>query len=136
MKYYMGHFGDVTIPSSVPAPTSQPVSQISYSGEPTLIATASDLASKSLESTFDKAAELAKAQEIQDFIKENNLGPYVKDLNRERVTNIFALMGFIWTGKLLKSPVGLALLGLGGAYLLYSNSDKLIENVSKKATLA
>jgi len=136
MKCYMGNFGDVTIPSSVPAPTSQPVSQISYSGEPTLIATASDLASKSLESTFDKAAELAKAQEIQDFIRDNNLTPFVKDLNKERVKNILALLGFIWLGRLLKSPAGLAALGLGGAYLLYSNSDKLIENVSKKATLA
>ena len=133
----MGHFGDLAVPTQIPAPVpTQPVVEVSYSGEPTLVATASDIASKSLDTTFDKAAQLAKAQEIQDFIKENNLGPYVKDLNRERVTKIFALMGFIWTGKLLKSPVGLALLGLGGAYLLYSNSDKLIENVSKKATMA
>jgi hypothetical protein len=136
MKYYMGHFGQAEIPQPtstqiIPGmtfPVEQPVVNIPYA--PTVVGTASDLASQSLESTFEKAAALAKTEEIQAFIKENNLDPYLQDINKERVKNILAIIGLIWLGKLAKSPVGLTAIGAMAIYVMFSNKDKLIEKIS------
>jgi hypothetical protein len=134
MKYYMGHFGQAEVSPQVMTPINTPVN-ISYNQDSTLVTTVSDIASKSLDTTFEKASQIATSQEVQDFIKEHGLQPFIKDLNRERVKNILALLGFIWIGKIIKSPVGLASLGFLGLYVVYSNKDKLIENVSQKVTI-
>lgn len=117
MKSYMGHFGQT--------PTEQIVT------EGTLFTTTSSLAEKSIETTLEKAAQISKSKEIQDFIRENNLEPYLKDVNKEGVKNILALLGLIWMGKIFKSPAGLiTILALGG-YVLFTNKEKIIEKASQ-----
>lgn len=115
MKINTGHFGEITnIDSS------------------SIITTTSNIAETSLNTTFDKVAQLAKTEEIQAFIKENNLGPYLQDINKERVKNVLSIIGLIWLGKLAKTPIGLALIGATTVYVMFSNKDKLIEKISIK----
>jgi hypothetical protein len=131
MKYYMGHFGQVDpLLSSQPTAPQDKIIPISYSENSSLFTTTSTLAEKSITSTLDKASQLAKSEEIQAFIRENGLEPYLKDVNKEGIKNILAVMGVIWLGKIIKSPVGLAGLGAITLYALYTNKDKLIDKVS------
>ena len=131
MKYYMGDFGQVE--------TTNSAMEIPYSSDKTLIATAGDRAEKSLSVAFDRAAQLAKAKEIESFIQENNLGPYLKDLNQERVKNILALFGMMFIGSKIRTPIGLAVIGCIALYIFYSSpgrQEKVIEQVSKTPQLA
>lgn len=131
MKHYMGHFGQVDpLLSSQPTAPQDKIIPISYSENSSLFKTTSTLAEKSITSTLDKAAQIAKSEEIQAFIRENNLEPYLKDVNKEGIKNILAVMGVIWLGKIIKSPMGLAGLGAIALYALYTNKDKLIDKVS------
>ena len=127
----MGHFGQVDpLLSSQPTAPQDKIIPISYSENSSLFTTTSTLAEKSISSTLDKASQLAKSEEIQAFIRENGLEPYLKDVNKEGIKNILAVMGVIWLGKIIKSPVGLAGLGAVALYALYTNKDKLIDKVS------
>lgn len=127
----MVHFGQVDpLLSSQPTAPQDQIIPISYSGNSSLFTTTSNLAEKSITSTLDKASQLAKSEEIQSFIRENGLEPYLKDVNKEGIKNILAVMGVIWLGKIIKSPVGLAGLGAVALYALYTNKDKLIDKVS------
>lgn len=132
MKHYMGHFGETTTPVMMTEPKTLDAAAEAQSN--TLFVTASSLANASLTNTFDRAEKLAKSQEIQEFIKDNGLEPYLKDVNKEGIKNILAVVGIVYLGKLAKSKVGLVSIGLLGAYFLYTRKDKLLSSVAEKAS--
>ena len=135
MKTYMGHFGEPETVSStgVLASDGSPSTDASAeAAQKALFTTASDLAEKSLNTTLDRAAQLARSEEVQMFIKENGLEPYLKDVTQDRVKNVLALAGLWYVGKTIKSPAGLAALGALGIYVLYSNKDKLLGKIGDK----
>jgi hypothetical protein len=79
---------------------------------------------------------IAKSKEIQEFIEANNLGPYLKDVNKDGIIKILALLG-MWQGvKLVKSKPGLIGLGLFGLYFLYSRSVNNSDKIAEKAAVA
>lgn len=134
MKNYMGHFGEgETTPVMMTAPKT--VSDVS-SESTALFTTVSNLADKSLTNTFDRAAQIAKSEEIQAFLNENGLAPYLKDVTQDRVKNILALFGLWSVYKAIKSPIGLAVVAATGGYILFTNKDKLIDKVAGKELLA
>lgn len=118
MKGKMSHFGQVPVMIEQPKTQDQVISdQIS------LFTTATELASSSLDKTLTKAEMIAKSKEIQQFIEENNLTPYLKDVNKDGVIKILALLG-MWQGiKLIKSKAGMVTLGALGLYFLYSRTQ-------------
>jgi hypothetical protein len=133
MKGSMGHFGETPLILQQPISLDQAAAQQQLS----LFSTTSSLASKSLSNTFEKAEMVAKSKEIQEFIKANNLEPYLKDVNKDGMIKILALLG-MWQGvKIVKSKPGLIGLGLFGLYFLYSRTVNNPEKISEKAaTLA
>jgi hypothetical protein len=133
----MGHFGQTEVIQSsptdlVPVAPQGSVVPVSYSNNSSLFTTASSIAQSSVERTFATAEKLARINEVEQFIKENNLGPYLKDVNKEGIKNILSFLGLIWLMKLLKSPVALAGVGALGIYVYYSNSSKLTSKISEK----
>ena len=131
MKGTMGHFGETPVMMTQPK-TADQVAQEQLS----LFATASTLASKSVSGTLEKAEMIAKSKEIQEFIKANNLEPYLKDVNKDGMIKILALLG-MWQGiKIIKSKPGLIGLGLFGLYFLYSRTVNNPSKVADKAALA
>ncbi len=131
MKGSMGHFGETPVMLQQPKTTDQ-VAQEQLS----LFNTASTLASKSVTGTLEKAEMIAKSKEIQEFIEANNLGPYLKDVNKDGIIKILALLG-MWQGiKIIKSKPGLIGLGLFGLYFLYSKTTSNPTQVANKAAVA
>jgi hypothetical protein len=131
MKGSMGHFGETPVMLQQPKTTDQ-VAQEQLS----LFNTASTLASKSVAGTLEKAEMIAKSKEIQEFIEANNLGPYLKDVNKDGIIKILALLG-MWQGiKIIKSKPGLIGLGLFGLYFLYSKTTSNPTQVANKAAVA
>jgi len=131
MKGNMGHFGETPIMMTPPKTTEQ-VAQEQLS----LFSTASTLASKSVTGTLEKAEMIAKSKEIQEFIEANNLGPYLKDVNKDGIIKILALLG-MWQGiKLIKSKPGLIGLGLFGLYFIYSKATSTPTAIADKAAIA
>jgi hypothetical protein len=132
VKSNMHHFGELPLMLQEPKTQEQIINEQS-----SFIITASDLASTSLNRTLTKAEMLAKSQEIQDFIKENGLEPYLRDVTRERIIQIFALVGMYQSLKLIRSKVGAAALGGFLLFFLYSkatrNTDKITEKTAEKA---
>ncbi len=131
MKAYMGSFGEVATPLMLQPPkTTEQVAQ-----DMTLFSTATNIATKSVTGTLEKAEMIAKSKEIQEFIKANNLEPYLKDVNKDGIIKILALLG-MWQGvKLIKSKPGLIGLGLFGLYFLYSRSTQNSSTVAQKAAV-
>jgi hypothetical protein len=128
MKSNMGQFGESPIILQQPKSTDQVANE-----QLTLFSTASTLASKSVTGTLEKAEMIAKSKEIQEFINANNLGPYLKDVNKDGIIKILALLG-MWQGiKLVKSKPGLIGLGLFGLYFLYSRSVNNSSAIAEKA---
>jgi hypothetical protein len=128
MKGSMGQFGESPIILQQPKSTDQVANE-----QLTLFSTASTLASKSVTGTLEKAEMIAKSKEIQEFINANNLGPYLKDVNKDGIIKILALLG-MWQGiKLVKSKPGLIGLGLFGLYFLYSRSVNNSSAIAEKA---
>jgi hypothetical protein len=131
MKGTMGHFGETPIMLQQPQTQAQVINK-----ELTLFSTASTLAEKSITNTLEKAEMIAKSKEIQEFIKANNLEPYLKDVNKDGLIKILALLG-MWQGiKLIKSKPGLIGLGLFGLYFLYSRTMNNSDQVAEKAAVA
>ena len=135
MKGTMGHFGETPLMLQEP----KPIEQISKE-QATLFVTASGIASKNVSDSLDKAAALAKSKDIQEFIEANNLGPYLKDVNQERVKAILVLLGVWQLTSWLKSKPGLIVLsGLAGWFVYTkatSKGAKKIEAVATKAAVA
>ncbi len=130
MKSSMGHFGEAPLMLQQPQTQAQVINK-----ELTLFSTASTLAEKSVTGTLEKAAMIAKSKEIQEFIKANNLEPYLKDVNKDGVIKILAVLG-MWQGiKLIKSKPGLIGLGLFGLYFLFSRSVNNSDAVAEKAAV-
>ncbi len=123
MRTYMGHFGEMTDPSTI-------------SPEKTIISTASDLAENSINQTFNRAEALLKSQEVQNFIAENNLGPYIQDLTKERIKTFLSLFGLWTVYKAIKSPIGLAAVAGAAIYVMTTNKEKVISKVSDKIATA
>lgn len=147
MKGYMGSFGEtsLSIPGTVPAPKNNDVplmlqppkttDQVAKE-QMTLFATASGIASKNVSETLEKAAALAKSKDIQDFIEANNLGPYLKDVNQERVKAILILLGVWQLTSWLKSKPGLILLGSLGGWFIYTKATNKTKKVADKVAIA
>lgn len=138
MKSYMGHFGDANTINSTGVLASDAAASVdaqAAAAEKALFTTASDIAEKSLNTTLDRAAQLARSEEVQLFIKENGLEPYLKDVTQDRVKNVLALAGLWYVGKTIKSPAGLAAIGALGIYVLYSNKDKLLGKIGDKISV-
>lgn len=130
MKGNMGHFGETPVMMTQPKTTEQVAKEL------TLFSTASTLAEKSVTGTLEKAEMIAKSKEIQEFIKANNLEPYLKDVNKDGIIKILAVLG-MWQGvKIIKSKPGLIGLGLFGLYFLYSRSVNNSTQVAEKAAVA
>ena len=146
MKYTMGHFGEAGVATVTADQTfvvdsagqakaditqvlQQPLSPQQTSA---LFTTASNLADKSLSMSLDKLASLAQAEEVQMFIKENGLEPYLRDVNKDRIKNILALFGLWQVYKVAKSPVFLLAAAGLGVFALYSNKDKLVSKISSQ----
>jgi hypothetical protein len=130
MKGSMGHFGETPVMLQQPKTTDQVVQE-----QLSLFNTASTLASKSVTGTLEKAEMIAKSKEIQEFIEANNLGPYLKDVNKDGIIKILALLG-MWQGiKIIKSKPGLIGLGLFGLYFLYSKTTSNPTQVANKAAV-
>lgn len=130
MKNSMGHFGEAPIMLQEPKTQAQVINN-----ELTLFSTASTLASRSVSGALEKAELVAKSKEIQEFIKANNLEPYLKDVSKDGIIKILALLG-MWQGiKLIKSKPGLIGLGLFGLYFLYSRTTSNPEVVATKAAV-
>lgn len=131
MKSSMGHFGETPVMLQQPKTPEQVVQE-----QLSLFNTASTLASKSVTGTLEKAEMIAKSKEIQEFIKANNLEPYLKDVNKDGIIKILALLG-MWQGiKIIKSKPGLIGLGLFGLYFLYSKTTSNSSTISQKAAVA
>jgi hypothetical protein len=131
MKGSMGHFGETPVMLQQPKTTDQVVQE-----QLSLFNTASTLASKSVTGTLEKAEMIAKSKEIQEFIEANNLGPYLKDVNKDGIIKILALLG-MWQGiKIIKSKPGLIGLGLFGLYFLYSKTTSNPTKIADKAAVA
>ena len=140
MKYFMGHFGEAVVTStSITTPTGETAPIVlqtpttveqSIDTQVDLFTTVSNLAEGSVESSLSKAAQLVKTEEVQKFIKENNLEPYLKDINKERVKNVLALLGVWSVFKAVKSPVGIAVIAGIAGYAMFVNKDKLIDKIS------
>jgi hypothetical protein len=126
MKAYMGNFGELTDPSTItPIPSTGA----------TVVSTAASLAEKSIDQSFDKAAALLRSQEVQSFIEEHNLAPYIQDLTKERIKTFLALLGLWSVYKAIKSPVGLAAIAGAAIYVVTSNKEKVIQKVSDKVAV-
>lgn len=131
MKGTMGHFGETPIMMQQPQTQAQVINK-----QLTLFSTASTLAEKSVSGTLEKAEMIAKSKEIQEFIKANNLEPYLKDVNKDGIIKILAVLG-MWQGiKVIKSKPGLIGLGLFGLYFLYSRTVNNPDKVAEKAAVA
>ena len=131
MKSTMGHFGETPIMLQPPQTQAQVINN-----QLTLFSTASTLAEKSVSGTLEKAAMIAKSKEIQEFIKANNLEPYLKDVNKDGIIKILAVLG-MWQGvKIIKSKPGLIGLGLFGLYFLYSRTVNNPDKVAQQAAVA
>lgn len=102
--------------------------------EASLISTVSNIASSSVETTLTKAGQFASSQEVQDFIREQGLEPYLKDVTKDRIKNILSLFGLWYVTKLLRNKFVLVGAGALAVYVLYSNKDKLIQKVSAQVT--
>lgn len=102
--------------------------------EASIVSTFSNMASSSVESTLSKAGQLASSQEVQQFIKEQGLEPYLKDVTKDRVKNILSLFGLWYVTKLFKNKFVLAGAGALAVYVLYTNKDKLLNKVTAKVT--
>lgn len=98
-----------------------------------LINTFSNIAESSVETTLTKAGQFASSQEVQDFIKEQGLEPYLKDVNKDRIKNILSLFGLWYVTKLFRNKFVLAGAGALAVYVLYSNKDKLLQKVTTQA---
>lgn len=98
--------------------------------EMSLASTASSIASSSVNTTLDKAAQLAQSEQVQAFIKEQGLEPYLKDVTKDNVKSILSLFGLWYVTKLFKSKVAIIGAGALAVYVLYSNKDKLLDKVS------
>jgi hypothetical protein len=135
MKGAMGHFGETPLMLQEP----KPIEQISKE-QATLFVTASGIASKNVADSLDKAAALAKSKDIQDFIEANNLGPYLKDVNQERVKAILVLLGVWQLTSWLKSKPGLIVLGSLAGWFVYTKAtgkkSNKIQTVATKAAVA
>lgn len=131
MKGTMGHFGETPVMMQQPQTQAQVINK-----QLTLFSTASTLAEKSVAGTLEKAEMIAKSKEIQEFIKANNLEPYLKDVNKDGIIKILAVLG-MWQGiKVIKSKPGLIGLGLFGLYFLYSRTVNNPDKVAQKAAVA
>jgi hypothetical protein len=148
MKALMGHFGEAN--SEVVTPdqtmviqkdgnvdvglTKLMTEQLSPEQSSALFTTASNLAEKSLNMSLSRAAALAQSKEVQMFIKENGLEPYLRDVTQDRVKNILALFGLWQIYKIAKSPAFLIAAAGLGIYVLYGNKDKLVSKISSQVT--
>jgi hypothetical protein len=121
--------GNVVI-TDISATTTDAAQQMQNS----LINTFSNMAQSSVDTTLTKAGQFASSQEVQDFITEQGLGPYLKDVTKDRVKNILSLFGLWYVTKLFRSKVVLAGAGALAVYVLYTNKDKLLQKVTTQAT--
>jgi hypothetical protein len=98
-----------------------------------LVNTFSNIAESSVETTLTKAGQFASSQEVQEFIKEQGLEPYLKDVNKDRIKNILSLFGLWYVTKLFRNKFVLVGAGALAVYVLYSNKDKLLQKVTTQA---
>lgn len=99
-------------------------------GQMSVATTVSSIASSSVNTTLDKAAQLAQSEQVQAFIKEQGLEPYLKDVTKDNVKSILSLFGLWYVTKLFKSKVALVGAGALAIYVVYSNKDKLLDKVA------
>lgn len=109
---------------------SETTAQAAEKMQASLALTLSNLASSSVESTLDKAGKVASSEEIQQFIKDQGLEPYLKDVTKDRVKNILSLFGLWYISKLFKNKYVLVGTGVLAVYILYTNKDKLLNKVA------
>jgi hypothetical protein len=115
MNYFMGNFGEMTDPND---------------GGKTIVSTGIQLATSSVDRSLENISKLAKTEQVEQFIRENNLGPYMKDITKDNVKTILAFFGMYTIYKFIKSPVGIAILA-GTAIYVMSSTDisKLTEKM-------
>jgi len=121
MKATMGHFGEATDPSTL---------------SPNIVSAATNLADQSIDRSLAQAESLLKSQEVQAFIEQNGLAPYIQDLTKERVKTFLALFGLWSVYKFIKSPIGLACVGGAALYVMTGNKDKVVAKVADKVGTA
>lgn len=115
----MGNFGETPIMLQEPKTQEQVISD-----KVSIIATAGDIAQRSIDFKLDAAVKLAKSEQVQQFIKDNNLEPYIKDLTVERIKTFMVMLGFIPLFKAIKSPIGIATIVGVGIYITSMAGDK------------
>ena len=113
---------------------SETTAQAAEKMQASLALTLSNLASSSVDSTLSKAGQIASSEEIQQFIKDQGLEPYLKDVTKDRVKNILSLFGLWYISKLFKNKYVLVGTGVLAVYILYTNKDKLLNKVATKVT--
>jgi hypothetical protein len=95
-----------------------------------IVGTASDVASSSVDMALSKAGQFAQSEQVQSFIKEQGLEPYLKDVTKDRVKNILSLFGLWYITKLFKSKYAIVGAGALAVYVVYQNKDKLLDKVA------
>jgi hypothetical protein len=125
----MGNFGETPIMLQEPKTQEQVIND-----KISIIATAGDIAERSINIKFDAAARLAKSEQVQQFIKDNNLEPYIKDLTVERVKTFMIMLGFIPLFKAIKSPIGIATIVGAGIYIasMAGNKEAVVQKAADK----
>jgi len=98
-----------------------------------IASTASNVAESSVNTTLDKAAQFAQSEQVQSFIKEQGLEPYLKDITKDRVKNVLSLLGLWYVTKLFKSKFAIVGAGALAVYVVYQNKDKLLDKVATQA---
>lgn len=123
MNYVMGNFE-----------TSSAGNTSTIATPETVVSTGINLVTGSFEKSFENISTIAKNKQIQAFIEENNLSPYLRDVTKENVKTILALLGLYSVYRFVKSPVGIALLA-GTAIYVMSKTDisKLTEKMTSTA---
>jgi len=118
MNYVMGNFGAIE--------------DSSFSSD-NLVSTGINIATSSLDRSFDTLSKVAKTKQVEQFIADNNLAPYMKDITKDNIKTVLALFGLFSVYRFVRSPIGIALVA-GTAIYVMSTTDvtKLIPKMMDK----
>lgn len=100
--------------------------------DPGLITNLTSIADSSVERSLAMADKVYTSPDVQQFIKDQGLAPYLKDVTKDHIKSVLSLFGLWWISQKLKSKVAvIGLMGLG-AYVYISNQDKTVAKVVDK----
>lgn len=124
MNYVMGNFE--TPSSGVPTSTSAE----------SVVSTGINVVTGSFDKSFESISTIAKNKQIQAFIEQNNLAPYLRDVTKENVKTMLALLGLYSVYRFVKSPLGVAVLAGAAIYVMSSTDISKLTQEMTNAALA